>query len=137
MKPSDSVRTPEHILKAIRDEFGDFYDPCPYNPKFDPSFDKDGLNTEWGSVSFVNPPYSYVRPWFKKARQQWLLGKTVILFVKLSCLGTKYARKYIPGAEIRVMVKKICFPGYERTAGFNNILVIFKAGEHTSNYHLL
>ena len=137
MKPSDSVRTPDHILKAIRDEFGELYDPCPYNPKFNPSVDKDGLTTEWEKVSFVNPPYSFVRPWFKKARQQWLQGKTVVLFVKLASLGTQYARKYIPGAEVRVMVNKICFPGYEKTALFNNILVIFRAREHSTKYSIV
>ena len=137
MKPSDSVRTPEYILKAIRDEVGELYDPCPYNPKFNPSVDKDGLKTEWGKVSFVNPPYSFVRPWFKKSREQWMLGKTVVLFVKLASLGTQYARKYIPGAEVRVMVNKVCFPGYEKTALFNNILVIFRAGEHSTKYSIV
>ena len=138
MKPSDSVRTPDYILKAIRDEFGEeIYDPCPYNPKFDPQLHKDGLKTEWGKVSFVNPPYSFVRPWFKKAREEWLQGKTVVLFVKLASLGTQYARKYIPGAEVRVMVNKVCFRGYEKTALFNNILVIFRAGEHSTKYSIV
>ena len=112
MKKTDSVRTPEYILAAIRKEFGDYYDPCPFNVDFDPKIHKDGLNTEWGPVSFVNPPYSFIRPWFKKAREQWLLGKDVVLFVKLSNLGTQYARKYITGAEVRIIVGKIKFPGY-------------------------
>jgi len=138
MKQTDSVRTPEYILKAIRDEFGEeLYDPCPFNPKFDPSVDKDGLKTDWGKVSFVNPPYSFVRPWFKKARVEWLLGKTVILFVKLSNLGTQYARKYITGAEIRVMVNKVRFPSYENTALFNNIVVIFRAGQYSDKYTIV
>ena len=137
MKLRDSVRTPDYILKAIRKEFGDFTDPCPYNPKFDPKVDKDGLTTEWGPVSFVNPPYSFIRPWFKKAREQWLLGKDVILFVKLSNLGTQYARKYIDGAEVRIMVKKVIFPGYEKCALFNNILVIFRAGKHSTKYSII
>ena len=137
MRDSDSVRTPEYILKAVREEFGEFYDPCPFNPKFDPNIHKDGLNTDWGNISFVNPPYSFVRPWFKKARQQWLLGKTVILFVKLSNLGTQYARKYITGAEVRIIVGKIIFPGYQNTALFNNIFVIFRAGEQSTKYSIV
>ena len=64
---SDSVRTPEAILKQIREEFGDFFDPCPYNPKFDPSKDTNGLSIPWKKVTFVNPPYSKVAPWAKKA----------------------------------------------------------------------
>jgi hypothetical protein len=137
MRQRDSVSTPEYIVKAIRDEFGEFTDPCPYNPKFDAKVDKDGLTTEWGDVSFVNPPYSSVKPWFKKSREQWLLNKTVILFVKLRNLGTQYARKYIPGAEVRIMVNKVKFPGYENTALFNNILVIFRAGQHSTKYSIV
>ena len=137
MKKTDSVRTPEYILEAIRKEFGDYYDPCPFNPDFDPKIHKDGLKTEWGPVSFCNPPYSFIRPWFRKAREQWLLGKDVILFVKLSNLGTQYARKYIDGAEVRIMVKKVTFPGYEHTALFNNILVIFRGGKHSTKYSII
>ena len=128
MKKTNSVRTPQSILHAVREEFGDVYDPCPYNPDFDPKIHKDGLKTEWGGVSFVNPPYSFVRPWFKKAREQWLLGKTVVLFIKLRNLGTQYVRKYISGAEIRIMVNKVQFPGYAGTALFNNVFVIFRGG---------
>ena len=141
MKQRDSVRTPEYILKAIRKEFVDegntLYDPCPFNQEFNKKLHKDGLTTEWSDVSFVNPPYSFVRPWFKKAREQWLLGKTVVLFVKLANLGTQYARKYIDGAEVRIMVKKVQFPGYEHTALFNNILVIFRAGKHSTKYSII
>lgn len=138
MRDSDSVRTPEFILKMVRDEFGEeLYDPCPFNPQFDPKLHKNGLTTDWGDVSFCNPPYSFVRPWFKKCREEWLLGKTVVIFVKLACLGTQYARKYIPGAEVRVMVDKVRFPGYQNTAIFNNIFVIFRAGVHSTQYTIV
>ena len=137
MKKSDSVRTPEFILTKIRSEFGELYDPCPYNPKFDSQKNKDGLTTEWGKVSFVNPPYSFVRPWFRKAREQWLSGKTVILFVKLLNLGTQYARNSITGAEVRILSNKIQFPGYSGAAQFNNVLVIFRAGLHSTNYSII
>lgn len=138
MRNSDSVRTPESILKIVRNEFGEvLYDPCPFNPQFDPKVHKNGLTTDWGEVSFVNPPYSFVRPWLKKAREQWLLGKTVVLFVKLASLATKYSRTYIPGAEVRVLVDKVQFPGYQKTAIFNNVFVIFRAGEHSTKYSII
>lgn len=137
MKKTDSVRTPEILLQAVRDEFGPFYDPCPFNPEFDSKVHKDGLKTEWGDVSFVNPPYSFVKPWFKKAREQWLLGKTAIMLCKLSNLGTQYARKYITGAEIRVLACKVQFPGYTAPALFNNVFVIFRAGKYSTKYTII
>ena len=49
--------TPPEILARIKSEFAIDFDPCPY-PR-DPSF--DGLKSEWGRSSYVNPPFgSYV-----------------------------------------------------------------------------
>lgn len=39
---NDNWKTPPHILEMIRDEFGDFFDPCPFEADF------NGLNIEWG-----------------------------------------------------------------------------------------
>ena len=130
---TDSVRTPQYIIDIVKKEFGEIlFDPAPYNPQFNPLKDVDGLKREWGPVSFVNCPYSRVKPWFKKSREEWLKGKTIILFIKLQCLGTQYCRQYSPGAEVRVLTRKVTFEGYDGTALFNNIFVIWRAGK-TSN----
>ena len=56
---TDSVHTPEYILKYVRKHWGeDLYDPCPFNPEFDPKIHQDGLKTNWKSPAFVNPPFS-------------------------------------------------------------------------------
>lgn len=132
---TDSVRTPAYILEMVRKEFGSvLMDPCPFNPEFDPKIHQDGLadDFEWGPVCFVNPPYSNVKPWFRKAREQWKLGKTVVILCKLSNLGTQYAKRFTPGAEVRVLTRKVKFAGYDNAALFSNIFVIFRSGS-TSN----
>ena len=133
---TDSVRTPAYILDLVKKEFGEeIFDPCPFQPDFDPKLHQDGLadGFEWGAISYVNCPYSSVKPWVRKAFEQHKKGRTVILFIKLQCLGTQYAKKYLQDvAEIRVITKKVKFPGYSGSALFNNIFAIFRAGQ-TSN----
>ena len=131
----DSVKTPDSVLNAIRQEFGDYSDPCPYQPNFDPKIHKCGLTTAWSSekVNFCNPPYSRAHVWIQKARREWELGKDVVLFIKLNSLGNNYSKVLLPGAEVRIYTKKFAFEGYGgRKAMFSNVLVIFRKGE-TSN----
>lgn len=76
--------TPPALLDAIREEFGEFFDPCPY-PK---PADFDGLTCEWGDVNYVNPPFGSIihdgrkkgmTAWVRKALEEQRKGKTVIM----------------------------------------------------------
>ena len=137
---TDSVSTPAYIVNSLKREFkvDAFYDPCPFNQSFDPAKHKDGLTTEWGEYTFCNPPYSNPKPWFKKAHEQWLQGKTVILFAKLSFLGRKYAKRYVPGAEIRIFSYKVKFPGYGNgNPRFTNVLIIWHKDKISNKYSLV
>lgn len=53
-KNHDNWATPPHILEGIRKEFGEYFDPCPWN--HDMSW--HGLQVAWKEVNFVNPPYN-------------------------------------------------------------------------------
>lgn len=82
--------TPEPLMQAIKDEFGIDFDPCPY-PKPD---DFDGLHTEWGSNSYVNPPFgAYIDgegkrhgplAWARKAVTEYRKGKRVIFIYPIN-----------------------------------------------------
>ena len=140
MSAKDSVRTPKHIIAPLLREFRvkKFYDPVPYNPKFQKGKHKDGLTTEWGRVSFVNPPYSNVKPWFEKAHEQWKQGKTVIIFCKLDNIGSKYAKQFMKGSELRVLSEKVPFPGYGgKLPLFHNVLIIWRAHKRSSKYTII
>jgi hypothetical protein len=78
--------TPESVYDLIKSKYGvskeNLYDPCPY-PKPE-GF--DGLNEEWGKISYVNPPFGVVdingkkvgaTAWFRKAKVEADKGKTV------------------------------------------------------------
>ena len=136
----DSVRTPQHILAPLRREFGvrKFFDPAPYNPKFKKGGKNDGLLREWGKISFVNPPYSNVKPWFEKAHEEWRKKRTIIMLCKLDNIATAYAKKFMKGAELRILSEKIPFVGYGgKVPIFHNVIVIWRAGKRSSKYSIL
>lgn len=59
---SDLWKTPKFIYDYYMKK--NFFDPCPTNPTF------DGLNINWKSFNFVNPPYSQISKWIDKALEQ-------------------------------------------------------------------
>lgn len=61
---TDHWATPAWLYDALDAEFGFNYDPCPLN------CEGDALLEDWsGKRCFINPPYSNIEPWVRKARQ--------------------------------------------------------------------
>ena len=132
---TDSVATPSYILDSLRAEFGDLYDPCPFNPKFDAKIHKDGLTTEWGNVSYCNPPFSKTGQFVKKAFEEWSKAKTCIVLIKSTVTASKYFKDYVIGnAEIRFIHGKVTFPGYKTSAWFPLILLVFRKNKKSNTY---
>lgn len=76
--------TPPDLLSTLQAEFEFDCDPCPY-PK--PS-EFDGLTSEWGKSSYVNPPFGSIMhngkkkgptAWARKAIEEHKKGKRVVL----------------------------------------------------------
>ena len=98
---TDCWGTPAHI----KEQYKDWYDPCPF-PRPD---DFDGLTAEWGDKTFVNPPYSRIGPWAKKARDEWQKGKTVHMLIPAR-VSTHYFHDFIlPHAKIEFIRGKLDF----------------------------
>lgn len=76
--------TPPELYTSLNAEFRFDFDPCPHPlPK---GF--DGLTCEWGSCSYVNPPFGSIMhegrkkgptAWVRKSLEEWRKGKTVVL----------------------------------------------------------
>lgn len=76
--------TPPELMESLQSEFGFDYDACPY-PKPD-SF--DGLKSDWGQSTYVNPPFGSIisdgkkkgpTAWARKAIEENKKGKDVVL----------------------------------------------------------
>jgi len=130
---SDKWATPAEVYDPLHAEFGFTHDPCPID--WAPG-DADGLSTEWGSCSFVNPPYSKVALWIEKAHAEWKKGKTIVMLIN-SITDTIAFHKYIYGqAELRFLKGRVKFinpadPTKRAPSPKPSMLVIFRASAKT------
>ncbi len=125
VRRNDSVATPDYMLDDIRSEFGEFFDPCP----FDPEFKVDGLKLEdWGETTFVNPPYSDIKPWIEKGLEEAGKGRTIVFLIPVRTNSAYWQKLVLPYAdEIRFLDKCIEFKGYKKTCPFGLCLVVFRS----------
>lgn len=118
---SDNWKTPDNVYNNLNNEFHFDFDPCPLNTN--PEF--DGLTIEWKDSNFVNPPYSQIYKWCKKAYEESLKGKTVVMLIP-SRTDTKYWHEYIMKAkEIRFIKGRLRFGDNKNSAPFPSSIIIF------------
>lgn len=116
---SDDWTTPPDLYYKLHDKYDFDFDPCPLNPSF------DGLNIEWGARNFVNPPYSQLKAWVKKAYEESLKGKLVVMLLP-SRTDTIAFHKYIYKiAEIEFIKGRLKFGGCENPAPFPSMIVVY------------
>jgi len=134
MKESDNWRTPPEILYELDQEFNFDFDPCPY-----PKPDWNGLEIEWGSCNFVNPPYSETGLWVKKAIEEYKKGKKVIMLLRLDA-STNWFRSLISIAEIRLFDDRLHFKNihdFQSRSDHASILVVMNGSKKRINLPII
>jgi phage N-6-adenine-methyltransferase len=125
---SNKWKTPPEIYDPLNSEFHFNYDPCPID-WIDGNL--DGLNSDWGSCSFVNPPYDKVSDWIKKSYDEYKKGKIVVMLIN-AITDTIAFHKYIYNiCEIRFIKGRIKFIDPSNPSKRNpnvkaSMIVIFK-----------
>ena len=86
---TDLWNTPPALLAEITGG-EDYFDPAPENPSY------NGLAIEWDRrrLNFVNPPFSELRHWCKKAAEQGLLGCRIALLMPAR-VSAQYFHKWV------------------------------------------
>lgn len=124
----DDWATPKSLYDTLHAEFNFDFDPCPLNHD---TSKWNGLEIEWGSVNFINPPYSRTlkEAFVKKAIEESKKGKRCVMLLPVST-STALFHDYIkPNAkEIRFLRGRVKFVGVN-TFGE---LVENKCGMHDS-----
>ena len=116
-KKTDKYQTPEWVKQM----FPNYYDPCPIDWK---EGDKDGLTTEWGSYTFVNPPYSQTEKWVTKGINEARTGKHVVMLLRMDT-STKWFRDLMEaGANFWISWDRLHFTD---RAPFPSILVVLNS----------
>lgn len=120
---SDDWATPSDLYGALHSEFNFNDDPCPLCGA------ANGLMREWGSRTYVNPPYSDITSWMEKARLEHGAGKTVVLLVP-SRTDTRWWHEHAMKAdEIRFVRGRLRFGEAKHGAPFPSAIVIFRGKE--------
>jgi phage N-6-adenine-methyltransferase len=93
------------------------------------TYEQNGLVQSWGSVNWMNPPYSKgsLDKWLKKATEQQLEGKTTVALVP-GDTSTKWYQENILDAKSVTVVplrKRIKFGDIESGAKFASHIVIY------------
>ncbi len=113
---SDSWATPQKVYADLDAEFHFNDDPCPLGGN-------GGLDREWGTSVFMNPPYSNPTPWVKKAYEESLRGKVVVGLLR-GDTSTRWFHDWVyRKAELRFFKGRIRFNG--KPAPFASIIAIW------------
>jgi len=124
----DNWITPSWLYAELDAEFNFNFDPCPYS-EGEPLF--DGLKVDWGSSSYVNPPYSrkLKEGFINKGLEEAKKGKLVVLLLPVSTSTKIFHEVILPNAtEIRFFKGRVRFEGYNG----KGVLVTNKTGMHDS-----
>jgi site-specific DNA-methyltransferase (adenine-specific) len=115
---TDDWKTPKEIYDFYTKKLN-YYDPCPFQSK------KDGLKEEWDNDTFINPPYSNIFEWVKKACEQkslhWNNDYVMLLPVRTDTRWFSYLSNF--GCKIRFFRGRLKFNDSKNGAPFPSMLV--------------
>lgn len=131
---SDEWETPDDVFNNLNNEFNFTLDAAASDanhkcPRYY-TIEDDALSRSWGGeVVFLNPPYSQIKEWVKKAYYEHLQPKTTIVLLIPARTDTKYFHKYIyHRCEIRFIKGRLKFSNKDN-APFPSMLAIFRSVE--------
>lgn len=81
-----------------------------------------------GEIVFVNPPYSKIKEWVKKAYEEAFKPNTIVVLLIPARTDTKYFHEYIYNrSEIRFIKGRLKFSN-SNPAPFPSMVVIYRSG---------
>jgi site-specific DNA-methyltransferase (adenine-specific) len=116
-KQGDDYPTPAHVYNALNEEFDFDDDPCPLGAK------NGGLSRDWGSRTYLNPPYSNPTPWCQKAVEEMKAGKLVVGLLRGDVSAGWFHDYVLPFAEVRFVRGRISFEGTRNMHG--SIIIVW------------
>lgn len=130
---TDVWGTPQWLFDALHKEFGFTLDPCSdgsnakcpkfYTPR------ENGLLRDWGTETvFMNPPYSEVDEWMRKAYGAAQEGATVVCLVPART-DTRWWHEYVMKGEVRLIRGRLKFGNAENSAPFPSAIAVFRPRE--------
>jgi len=130
----DDYITPDWLMDELKQEFDFKLDACStnYDPTDLPSWytkEDNGLEQDWETWTYCNPPYSQVSLWVEKAFYENSHRGIGIVMLLPSRTDTKWFHDYIytnPRCEVRFLKGRLKFKGTKNSAPFPSMVVIFR-----------
>jgi hypothetical protein len=133
---NDDVATPDDLFEVLDERFHFTFDPCPLNGLTNgmPS----GLEVRWGASNFVNPPYSNIAPWLRKALEERRRYGSSSVFLIPAQTFTSYWTSYVwrHATELVFIENRVRFKNYPRTFPSPMVCVVFAGGRDAPHAHL-
>jgi len=124
---SDNWGTPDWLMEHFKEHF----DPCPSNPDF------NGLEIDWESPAYVNPPYSEPEKWVRKAIKEQEKGVDVVMLLKADPSTNWYRKLLENGASIAFFNDRLRFidpkDGNPKSGARFPSMLVFLKGEEKKN----
>ncbi len=130
-KKTDHWQTPQDLMDEVYKEFDIDFDPCPLKAQ------EDALTIDWIGNIYVNPPYSKVGKFLKKAHEELQNGNAkTIVFLTFANTDTAWFHDYVyRKAEIRFIRGRLKFRDedgkVQSSAMRPSILIILKRSHKT------
>lgn len=119
-KNNNDWATPPYFYEELNKKWKFDFDPCPF--EHDTSL-WDGLEIEWGSSNFINPPYSLdlKTKFVEKALMESKLGKLCVLLLPVSTSTKLFHDVIKPNAFLIEFIKgRIPFIGIDSEGNYVN-----------------
>lgn len=148
-KSSDEWRTPMETFNALNAEFGFDHDAAAtadngwvdggyFGPDHHVAEQRDALAVPswrlYGSIFWLNPPYSKCREFIAKAAREARKGCTVVCLVP-SRTDTRWWHEHVwdasvdacrPGVEVRFVKGRLKFGNSQNSAPFPSVVIVFR-----------
>ena len=138
-KAGNSEReTPKWFFDHYDREFHLGLDVCAtaQNKKCALFFTKNGLRRSWFSNIWLNPPYSEIEPWCKKAWEYAQTGKGVVVALLPVWPTAPWFKTYAIHGHIRLLATRVGFVGEKSTAPFDLMIVVWTGTSQSKNGRL-
>lgn len=137
---TDAWATPPELLRPLASAIDGFdLDPCSgaeTKSIAEETYteDDDGLVKPWFGTVWVNPPYSEIEDWFRKAVNEWQRDETDLIMVLAPArTSTQWFHRYAVKADFLAFVEGRLTFGNEReqvrNAPFPSIIAVFGTDE--------
>jgi phage N-6-adenine-methyltransferase len=97
---------------------------------------ENGLRRKWLRNIWLNPPYSEIEPWCKKAWEYAQTGKGVVVALLPLWPTAPWFKKYVIHGHIRLLTTRVRFVGEKGNAPVDLMIVVWTATSQSKNGRL-